>query len=129
VPGDDSIINNISNLSSVASSYAPEGESLLSVSIVGSPEERNDQLIETVSRDLAKLYNLNQGELKFINSYHIPKALPQLENPVMHHSKKQITYDHNIYLAGDYLLGGSLNGAMLSGRQAAMLVLENQRSN
>jgi protoporphyrinogen oxidase len=129
VPGKDSIINNISNLSKVAPSYAPKDESLLSVSIVGTPQKPNDQLIKTVSRDLAKLFKLNQSELKFIKSYYIPKALPQVENPFMHLSKNQITYDRNIYLAGDYLLGGSLNGAMLSGRQSAKLVLENHGSN
>ncbi|MFT6338743.1 MAG: phytoene dehydrogenase-like protein [Cyclobacteriaceae bacterium] len=129
IPTNDSLINNISILTDVASTYASNGLSLLSVSIVGSPQVMEEQLIHQITDELTLILKLNSTEIIFLKSYHISQALPEVENPVMTLTRNQLVGGNGIYFAGDYLLGGSLNGAMVSGRQCAELLAEDLSSN
>ena len=124
MPAGNSFVNNISILSDVSASYAPEGHSLLSVSVVGTPNVEKEQLIREVRNEITRILKLNETEIHYLRSFHIPKALPKIEHPVMLLTRKEIAQGDGIYLAGDYLLGGSLNGAMVSGRQCAEVLLE-----
>lgn len=123
IPQGNSIVNNISVLSDVSASYAPQGQSLLSVSVVGTPHLNEELLIQEVRKELSVFLGLRQADIHFLKSYYIPQALPRIETPVMHIERKQIELGGRIYLAGDYLLGGSLNGAMVSGRRCAEVLL------
>jgi len=123
IPKGKLLVNNISVLSEVSASYAPEGHSLLSAAVVGTPNLMGEQLIREVQKELASTLKLDLEDLIFLKSYHIPQALPTIEEPMMHLTRKQIAQGNRIYLAGDYLLGGSLNGAMVSGRQCAQVLL------
>jgi phytoene dehydrogenase-like protein len=123
IPQGNSIVNNISVLSDVSASYAPEGQSLLSASVVGTPLMTEELLIQEVRKELSSFLRLNLEDLHFLKSYFIPHALPKLEAPKMHIGRKQIDLGGGIYLAGDYLLGGLLNGAMVSGRRCAEVLL------
>jgi len=123
-PSSDLLVNNISVLTDVAPTYAPKGQSMLSVSIVGSPQVKGERLIQKVIDEIASILNLNNNEIKYLHSYHIAQALPDIVQPLMKLTRNQIVQGHGIYLAGDYLLGGSLNGAMVSGRQCAETLAE-----
>ncbi len=123
IPTGKSLVNNICILSDISGSYAPRGKSLLSASIVETPLLMGEELIREVRNELAEILTIEQADLYFLKSYYIPHALPYIENPTMHLSREQIAQGNGIYLAGDYLLGGSLNGAMLSGRQCAEILL------
>ncbi len=124
VPGDHVLINNFYLLTDIASSYAPADRSLLSVSILGMPGIREKELILLVTDELKKLLNIDSGDIEFKKLYRVDKALPNVETPVMDLQKKDIDHGQGVYLAGDYLPGGSLNGAMLSGRRAAEVLTE-----
>jgi protoporphyrinogen oxidase len=124
VSSENTLINNITVLSDVAPHYAPGNKSLLSVSIVGTPHIRGESLIREVSRELTTILKLNLKEINHLRSFTISKALPDIKHPVMHLTGEQIRHGRGIYLAGDYLLGGSLNGAMVSGRQCVEFLLE-----
>ena len=119
-----SLINNISILTDVASTYASQGKSLLSVCIVVSPQVMEEQLIHQIIEEVSLILKLNKTEITFLKSYHISQALPAIEKPVMKLTSNELVGGHGIYFAGDYLLGGSLNGAMVSGRQCAELLVE-----
>jgi phytoene dehydrogenase-like protein len=123
LPNGSSIVNNISILSDVSASYAPEGQSLLSASVVGTPLLTEELLLREVRKELSFFLGLNLEDIRFLKSYFIPHALPKLEAPTMDLGRKQIDLGDGIYLAGDYLLGGSLNGAMVSGRRCAEVIL------
>jgi len=123
LPTGTSLVNNISILSDVSGSYAPEGKSLLSASVVGKPHLMGEELIREVRAELAELLKIKQADIKFLKSYYIPRALPKLKYPTMNVTREQIAQGNGIYLAGDYLLGGSLNGAMVSGRQCVEALL------
>jgi hypothetical protein len=90
---------------------------------VETPLLMGEELIREVRNELAEILTIDQADLHFLKSYYIPQALPNIENPTMHLKREQIARGNGIYLAGDYLLGGSLNGAMLSGRQCAEVLL------
>ena len=62
---------------------------------------------------------------KFIKLYSIPKALPNLHD-IRHELNVDDTSCHvpGVFLAGDTLLNGSLNAAMMSGERAALDALK-----
>jgi phytoene dehydrogenase-like protein len=124
LPTGSQLINNITVLTDVSKQYAPAGKSLLSISVVGSRGLSDDSLIQAVSKELTSLLQLSPQDIQFLKLYMIPEALPDVEMPSLALSKKEVVHG-NIYLAGDYLLGGSLNAAMASGRQCVEILIKN----
>jgi hypothetical protein len=107
-------------MSDVSPAYAPEGKALLSVSVNGIYPDEN-QLVLRITRELESLAGSRALEgLTFLKMYAIPRALPVMEDLhyEMQHTATRI--QDSIFLAGDYLLYGSLNAAMYSGRNAAI---------
>lgn len=123
-PAGNGFINNICVLSDVASSYGARGKALLSVSVIGTQDVSEEELTNEVKNELMSLLKLDQESTVFLRSYYITNALPKIAEPSMELSESQCRYDDNIYLAGDYLLGGSLNAAMASGRQCVDTLLQ-----
>lgn len=71
------LVNNCCSPSSVSSSYAPAGKSLMSVSIVGVPEMRESEVEEKVREELSHWFG--SGEVstwQFLRSYTIPYSQP-----------------------------------------------------
>ena len=95
---------------------------LLSVSVVKEHNFTEFELLQKIKEELKT--HLNLVPIKYLKTFNIPKALPVLNDVrySCHPSETQLT-DH-IYLAGDTLLNGSLNAAMLSGELAAQAVHE-----
>ncbi len=95
---------------------------LLSVTIIKEHTNSEFELITIIKKELKKYFNLEV--LKYLKTYSIKKALPNLNDVKyeVHPSETQLT--ESIFLAGDTILNGSLNGAMLSGEIAAKAVHE-----
>ena len=102
-------------ISNMVPSYAPAGKSLISsTSILPATESE-------VRRHLSILYGVDTRKWKLVAKYEIPSALPL---PALQGSA--ISGSHvrdSIYVAGDYKSAPSQNGALLSGRLAALSVL------
>lgn len=97
--------------------YAPMGKNLVSsTSDVGVTESE-------VRRHLATLYNCDNRDWELIAKYEIPAALPIGAKRITQPIESRIR--HGIYLAGDGQVSPSQNGALKSGRLAAMAVLAN----
>jgi protoporphyrinogen oxidase len=97
--------------------YAPVGENLISSTTeLGVTESE-------VRRHLATLYNCDNRDWELVAKYEIPAALPigtkQITQPI------QTLVRDGIYLAGDAQVAPSQNGALKSGRLAALAVLAN----
>ena len=56
---------------------------------------------------------------RHIKTYHIKQALPNIDNLQNEISPTETQIKPTVFLAGDYLLNGSLNAAMTSGERAA----------
>lgn len=120
--GEGYLVNNLVFMDDVSDVYSPKDRSLLSVTVLETTLPEND-LIKAVQAELELISGVKADYFKFIKSYYINYALPAVDDlkysiPI---SECKIT-DH-VYLAGDYLLNGSINAAMTSGRIAAEAVI------
>ncbi|SEF65193.1 Flavin containing amine oxidoreductase [Halpernia humi] len=118
---ENSPINNIFYHKSLATESHSKNE-LLSVTVIDSKHLNENELIKVVKLDLKKHFNIDV--LRLIKMYEIPQALPDLKNLKYSLKPSETRYSSQIFLAGDTLLNGSLNAAMLSGESAANAVLE-----
>ena len=102
-------------ISNMVSSYAPAGKSLISSTSVLPATESE------VRRHLSILYGVDTRKWKLVAKYEIPSALPlpTLQGAAISGSHVR----DSIYVAGDYKSAPSQNGALLSGRLAALSVL------
>jgi hypothetical protein len=119
-----SIINSISVLSDVASGYAPDGKSLISVALKNWPEQlSSSEVMEQVKMALA-LVIPESNQWVALKAYRIDKALPENIQLSAEPPKGMLPDAHGVFHCGDHLVFGSLNAAMLSGRLAAEAVMK-----
>jgi protoporphyrinogen oxidase len=95
--------------------YAPIGKNLISSTTDTGVTESE------VRRHLATIYNCENRDWELIAKYEIPAALPIGGNGIT--QPIQSCVREGIYLAGDGQVSPSQNGALQSGRLAAMAVL------
>ncbi len=119
-------INTIADITRAAPSYAPDGMTLLSVSLLGErgvdvPTEPAD--VDTVARralrDLAG--ERFEKSLRFLKRYVIPTSLPD-QSPTAE-PDLPVELGEGLFVAGDWRATASINGAMVSGRRAAEAIL------
>lgn len=114
------LINNIFFPTSVSKNKDAKKE-LLSVTIVKEHHLTEEELVLKVSDELKKHCAIN--DVAFLKRYQIKKALPKLTNLQYEIASTETKLKSTIFLAGDQLLNGSLNAAMISGERAAMGVI------
>jgi hypothetical protein len=102
-------------ISNMMPSYAPVGKHLISTTSILPTTESE------IRRHLSILYGVDTRNWKLVAKYEIPSALPLagLENT----SASSAHVKDSIFIAGDYKSAPSQNGALLSGRLAALSVL------
>jgi protoporphyrinogen oxidase len=121
VANPESLINNVFYPTSIPTNNKGENE-LISVTVVKDHSLPEEKLIERVKNELKKECKIES--VGFLKLYSIPKALPHLNNLQYDVSPSETKVKDGIFLAGDVLLNGSLNAAILAGENAAMGVLE-----
>ena len=122
IPTQGTLINNIFYHTSVKT-MSNINKDLLSVTVIENHSLSDEMLVSRVKAELQEYCGIMFP--KFIKLYSIPKALPNLQS---------VRQDLNIadtscpvpgvFLAGDSLLNGSLNAAMMSGERAALAALK-----
>jgi protoporphyrinogen oxidase len=122
VPGDNHLVNNIVYMDDVSRAYSSNGRALLSVSVLESDLGEKD-LVKAVQAELEAISGIKATYFKFVKAYFIPHALPSLEDLRYSIPMTECKITDHVYLAGDYLLNGSINAAMTSGRTAAEAVV------
>ncbi|WP_405208071.1 FAD-dependent oxidoreductase [Aquimarina sp. LLG6339-5] len=121
IADDSSLINNIFYHTSLKTSITPSNE-LLSVTIVKDHAFNEKELIEKVVEELQVFCGITG--CRFIKHYPIKEALPKLQNLQYELSETETKLTSTIFLAGDQLLNGSLNAAMISGERAALGIIK-----
>ena len=117
-------INNLSVPSQVAPGYAPAGESLVSVSVLGTVEaDRETDLQRQVVQQLTDWFGGQVKQWRHLKTYSIPYALPNQDPPALSPVEKPIHLPGNLFACGDSLDTASIQGAMVSGRRAAEAVV------
>ena len=127
------MINNCCFPSTVASTYAPAGKSLASVSIVGVPSGIGDEtLVETVRSELEAWFGAGKcegrngesppvKEWRHLKTYSIPYEQPNQETPS--ELERTTRLGDGAYVCGDHRSPATFDGAMMSGRIAAEAVV------
>jgi phytoene dehydrogenase-like protein len=117
--------NHVAPMSAAAPELAPDDEKLLSATFLGKQEQSDETLAEEVREALASWYPENQfSGLELLATDRIDVAqfdqppgfrdsLPGVDEP-----------EGAVYLAGDYTRWSSIQGAMESGREAALAALD-----
>jgi hypothetical protein len=121
IADENSLINNIFYHTSVATSTKNKKE-LVSVTVVKNHELSEEKLIEKIENELENFCGIKNTT--FLKKYEIKKALPKLSNLQYKLSHTETQLNSSVFLAGDILLNGSLNAAMIAGEKAALGVIK-----
>ena len=117
---DDGPVNTIAAISNAAPSYAPEGQHLVSVGVVGLAVDDDDSLETRVRQHLTKLLpKSDMTTWRHLRTYRVGYALPDQRPPALERPHKSADLGGGLFLCGDHRDTASINGAMLSGRRAA----------
>lgn len=110
-------------INSISFPYAGDSrEKLLSVSVVKSHQFTNLELVKEATKELDTYFNI--VPIKYLKTFDIPFALPDLKDVKYNISPTETRLTDTIFLAGDTILNGSLNAAMLAGELAATAIDE-----
>jgi protoporphyrinogen oxidase len=111
------IVNSLA-ISNVVAEYAPADKTLISSTSI---TELSD---EAALNEIGKYWGIASSEFEFVKRYEVRNALPVF-SPHSTHALTAAKVNDRIYRAGDYITAGSQNGALLSGRLAALELLLN----
>ncbi|MCS6809540.1 MAG: FAD-dependent oxidoreductase, partial [Bacteroidota bacterium] len=114
------LVNHVCVPSNVAPLYAPEGQSLISVNIVGSPHTDDVTLLEAVLKEMSVWFGQSVQQWRHLRTYHIEHALPDQAPPALSPPQRPERLTHAIFIAGDYRDNASIHGALVSGQRAAV---------
>lgn len=117
----DALINNIFFHGSLKSESVGKQE-LLSVTVVKEHDLSDEALKMQVQKELKQYCGVDSP--RFIKQYFIPKALPVLHGIQYELLPSETRLSGGVFLAGDIMLNGSLNAAMISGERAALSILQ-----
>lgn len=115
------LINNIAYNTSLKC-FSKGKKELLSVTVIDDQNLSQEELVIRVKSELKDYCDINAGRL--IKQYDIPMALPKLTKLKYKEIPPEARLHNNLFLAGDTLLNGSLNAAMVSGETAAYGLME-----
>jgi phytoene dehydrogenase-like protein len=112
-------IHNLAVMSDVASTYAPPGASLVSVSVLGSSPELDSNLESAVREQLGRWYGPGVNDWRHLRTYRIQHALPDQTAPALDPPRKSVDLGDGLFVCGDHRETASIDGAMGSGWRAA----------
>lgn len=113
-------INNLCVPSNVSSDYAPPGQALVSVTVLGTRKDHN-ALEKAVRSQLEEWFGRDVKGWRRLRTYRIDNALPK-QNPPTSFVENKNEVRPGIYVCGDHMSTGSLNGALQSGREVAAMI-------
>ncbi|GAB3959258.1 NAD(P)/FAD-dependent oxidoreductase [Spirosoma harenae] len=125
----NSVVHHLAVLSDVSPSYAPAGQSLISVSTQGIESLNEAKLTEQICQELTGWFGDTVAQWQHLKTYKIPNALPtyspEQSGDGLHRQPLQLT-DY-LYQCGDQTAYPSLNAAMQTGREVAEMISGKRR--
>lgn len=114
-------IDNLTVPSDVAAGYAPAGQSLVTVSVRG--DWQGADLPEAVRQQAAGWFGAAPAAWRHLATIVVPRALPD-ESPAARRLRPAAAQlAPGLFVCGDHCGSGSINGALASGRRAAVAVM------
>lgn len=105
-------------MSEVDPSRAPEGRTLITSTVLGTPPPDLDRSVRT---HLATLYGTPADAWELLAAHHDPEAVPAMEAP--HDPRRPVRVLAGLYVCGDHRDTSTVQGALNSGRRAAAAIL------
>ncbi|MGL4399845.1 MAG: NAD(P)/FAD-dependent oxidoreductase [Luteolibacter sp.] len=115
------LVNNVCVPSDLSTDYAPPGQALVSVSVLGSM--KTEGLEAKVQTELAGWFGNEVRGWRHLRSYQIERALPAQE-PGGRPVGPGYRMESGCYVCGDHLWSASIEGAMISGTRTADAILK-----
>ncbi|HET9658754.1 MAG TPA: FAD-dependent oxidoreductase, partial [Thermomicrobiales bacterium] len=122
-------VNHIAPLSNVAPSYAPQGKHLIAAVLLDSPDLRNrnpDSLNQLARAETARMLGQAIEEWEVIATVTVPFAQFRQPPGFVAHLPRNRTATLGLYLAGEYTIDSSIDGAIQSGTNAASAILRDR---
>ncbi len=116
-------INNLCVPSEVRPEYAPEGQALVSVTVIGARPDTGVQLESEVRAQLTGWYGDKVAKWRLIKAYKIAYALPFQPPPSLSPVEKPAWLQEKLFVCGDHADTASIQGAMASGRRCADAII------
>ncbi|MFZ4681214.1 MAG: NAD(P)/FAD-dependent oxidoreductase [Terrimicrobiaceae bacterium] len=114
------LINNICVLSDVAPDYAPPGQALVSISVLGEPVIPD--LEKQILVEIESWFGTDVRSWRHLRTDRIKHALPE-QPPVAGPSGPRFRKIDGIFVCGDHLSTASIEGAIISGLRTADALL------
>ena len=113
-------VNNAQVMTNVAPGYGPPGEALVTASVLGTPDVPDDVLEASARAQLGEWFGPQVAAWRPLSVVHVPHALPDL--PSLEPPERPAHVRDNLFVTGDWLRNGSIEGALVAGRHAAEAV-------
>jgi phytoene dehydrogenase-like protein len=113
-------VNNVAVMNAVAPGYAPHGQSLVSVSILGDQGDDDSALTTQVRTELSEWFGGGVTEWKTLRVYRVGRALP-VRWPLERQGPTAVR--PGVWAAGDWTSSASIQGALESGERVAEQIL------
>jgi hypothetical protein len=130
----DAPANNVCFPASCAPGYAPPGQSLASVTVVGLPDADDDAVAAACLAQLGAWFGPNYSTQgwRFLGAFRVPYAQPAQQLPASNAAGAAAARDFTtrperlpgLFVCGDHCATPTLNGALESGRAASDAVLK-----
>ncbi len=118
------LINNLCIPSNVNSSYAPKGQSLISVTVIGRDDLKDVDLEMAVLKQLEAWYGKEVSSWRHLKTYNIKIGLPDYGDLSLAEVEKKVRIVKGTYVCGDHRDTASIQGALSSGKRAALTLIE-----
>jgi protoporphyrinogen oxidase len=119
----DALVNNITVMNNASPAYSKSGAFLISISILKDVSKLEfEDLITKVKIEMSFWFEGTQ-DWEYLQHYFIPYALPNQVSVRTKIADAEYKISNSTYKCGDYLLNGSINAAMVSGRKVAELII------
>jgi phytoene dehydrogenase-like protein len=122
-------INSLTVPSIVAPTYAPAGQHLISVVVIGHLDADESTAEAMVRKELTEWFGSTVDGWRHLKSYHITHALPEQPPPMPDPTVPGNPMKPGIFVCGEFGSVPGIQWAMLSGRHAAEAVIQKLRKN
>jgi phytoene dehydrogenase-like protein len=117
-------VNEAVLLTNIAPTYAPPRKHLLSVTVLGNPQEDDAVIAQRCRAELAQWFpNHDLSRWQHLATYRIPFSQFAQPAGIYDRLPDNRTEIEGLYLAGEYTKSSSIQGAMHSGEHAAKAIL------
>ena len=123
------LVNSLTVPSVVVPNYAPTGQHLISVVVVGHLDADDPSVEATVRSELTLWFGPEVNDWRHLKTYRIVHALPDQPPPMSDPSQRSAEKISGIYVCGEYGSVPGIQWALLSGRQTAEQIIKDFDTN